>query len=496
MTEKEDYNNIFKSTFLFSFVRVLQILLGIIRNKVVAILLGAEGVGIIGILSNSISLLQTGSGLGISQSAVRDISEANGAGDRSKFSRILSLTNRVILISCLLGCLVTVALSPLLSEWTFGDKSYTIAYFWLAIVVALNILTEGQLALLKGMRQLRTLAKASVIGSIIGLITAVPLYYFFKKSGIVPSLIIASASSVFFSYYFARKIKYEKTKLSLEVVFKQAAPMIKMGVALMLVSFLGLLFDLVIASYIRSRGGLEIVGYYRAGTTIIASYFGIVITAMTTDYYPRISAIHSNNEKLQEEVNKQSEVGLVLIFPIAILFVFLSPIVIKLLYSKQFIATIAYTDYAILGTVLIVCSDSMGMILLAKQSAKIFTLFSFAQRLLFVPVYIFFYNHYGLMGLGISYMLNVLTQFILLAFINRYKFNISFKRRVYKQLVVVLTTILIMVFIRRIDARSIKYLLGFGTLLFSSLYSFKYMKEVMNINLFEYFNKRGNDTYM
>ena len=490
MSEKAAYKEIFKYTFLFSFVKVFQILLGIVRNKVVAVLLGAEGVGIIGILSNAVNLIQTGAGLGIAQSAIRDISEANVSGNKTRFSRIISLTNRVILFTCLLGCIVTIVLSPLLSKWTFGDNSYTISYLWLALVVGLNILTEGQFAILKGMRHLRALAKASMIGSIIGLVTSVPMYYFFGKSGIVPSLIISAISSVFFSNYFVRKIKYDKPKLVLKEIYRDASPMVKMGVALMFVDFLSLLFELIIASYMRSCGGLEVVGYYRAGTTIITSYFGIVLVAMATDYYPRISAIYHDNTKLEEEVNRQSEVGLILIFPIAVLFVFLSPLIIQILYSKEFLQTISYTDYAMVGTILVVCSNNMGMILLAKQAAKIFTVYSFAHRILFLPIYIVFYNLYGLTGLGISYMLNIVVQFLVISFINRYKYNIRFRRKLNIQLIIILTTVIATIFLRKIDAILIRYLLGTCALLFSCLYSYKLMKEVMNINLWEYLKKR------
>jgi PST family polysaccharide transporter len=490
MSEKAAYKEIFKYTFLFSFVKVFQIVVGIIRNKVVAVLLGAEGVGIIGILSNAVSLLQTCAGLGISQSAVRDISEANGCENKTQFSRIISLTNRVILFTCLLGCLVTIVLSPFLSEWTFGDKSYSFAYLWLALVVGLNILSEGQFAILKGMRQLRALARASMIGSIVGLVTSVPLYYFLGKSGIVPSIIISAISAVFFSNYFVRKIKYNKTNLSFKEIYKEASPMVKMGAALMFVDFLSLFFELVIASYMRSHGGLEVVGYYRAGTTIITSYFGIVLTAMTTDYYPRISAIHYDNTKLEVEVNRQSEVGLILIFPIAVLFVFLSPLIIQLLYSKEFLQTISYTDYAMLGTILVVCSNNMGMILLAKQAAKIFTVYSFTHRILFVPIYIVFYNLYGLTGLGISYMLNIVVQFLAYGLINRFKYKIKLKRRLNVQLIIVLATVIFTIFLRKIDAASIRYLLGSCALLFSCLYTYKLMKEVMNINPLGYFQSR------
>jgi O-antigen/teichoic acid export membrane protein len=490
MLEKSGYKDIYKTTFLFSFVKVVQILLAIVRNKVLAVLLGAEGVGIIGILSNSASLLQTGAGLGISQSAVRDISEANNNSDKRRFSRIISLTNRVILFTCLLGSLLTIALSPLLSEWTFGDKSYTIVYMWLALVVGLNILAEGQFAILKGMRQMRALAKASVIGSFVGLVTAVPMYYFLGKPGILPSLIIAAVSAAFFSNYFVSKIKYDKTNVSLKGIYREASPMVKMGIALMFVDFLTLLFDLVIASYVRSRGGIEIVGYYRAGTTIIASYFGIVLNGMATDYYPRICAIHNDNVKLQTEVNRQSEVGLTLIFPIAVLFIFLAPFFLRILYSKEFIHAESYTDYAMLGTIIVICSNNMGMILLAKQVAKVYTIYSFMHRLLFLPVYIVFYNLYGLMGLGISYMLNIIVQFVAYGLINNYKYNIKLKWRLNKQLIIVFLTIILTIFIRKIDIIIVKYLLGFSIFLFSCLYSINFLKKVMDINLWEYLKNR------
>lgn len=305
MTDK-GYKNIFKTTFLFGFVQVFNILVKVGTNKAVALLLGAEGMGIIGLFNSAIGMLKTGAGLGISQSAVRDISEANGSKDEKRFSRIITLTNRVIIFTSLLGIIVTIILSSFLSKWSFGNNEYIIAFVWLSIVVGLNILSEGQLAILKGMRQLRALAKASMIGSVVGLITAVPFYFFFGKGGIVPSLIITAFSALFFSNYFVRKIKYERVKLTWKEIYFESSPMVKMGSALMFTTFIGTLTSLIISSYIRQKTGLEDVGFYTAGTMIMSGYFGIIITALSTDYYPRIAAIHNDNIKIQDELNKQS----------------------------------------------------------------------------------------------------------------------------------------------------------------------------------------------
>ena len=145
--KEESYKNIFKTTFLFGFVQVFNILIKVITNKIVAVLLGAEGMGIVGIYNNTLEFIKSGTSLGISQSAVRDISEANAKDDDKRFSSTISVTNRVIIITGLLGGIVTLLLSPWLSEWTLGNRDYTFAFMLLSIVVVARILTDGQLAI-------------------------------------------------------------------------------------------------------------------------------------------------------------------------------------------------------------------------------------------------------------------------------------------------------------------------------------------------------------
>ena len=276
MSENSSYKSIFKSTFLFGIVQIFNILVKVATNKAIALFLGAEGMGVIGLLNSALGMLQTGAGLGVSQSTVRDISEANGSKDDKKISRIISITNKIIIFTSLFGILITIIFSPFLSKWSFGNNDFIIAFVWLSIVVGLNILSEGQLAILKGMRQLKSLAKASMIGSVVGLITAVPFYYFFGKGGIIPSLIITSLSALFFSNYFVRRIKYKTVKLTWWEIYKESSPIVKMGSALMFTTFIGTLASLIISSYIRQKTGLEDVGFSGFITIKIDFVFGFI----------------------------------------------------------------------------------------------------------------------------------------------------------------------------------------------------------------------------
>lgn len=477
------YSSIFKTTFLFGFVQVFNIAVRVVLNKIVAVLLGAEGLGIIGIYNSVIAMLRNGAGLGISQSAVRDIAEANKKNDAPQFSRIISLTNHVIIWTSVLGIALTIILSPFLSRWSFGSNEYTTAFIWLSLVVGVGILSEGQLAILKGMRQLRALAKSSMLGSVSGVIAAIPFYSLYGKNGIIPSLFITAFASLFFSNYFVRKIKYDKIRFSVASMLKEASPMIRMGIALMLVGFISNVFDVVVVSFINRSGNLADAGFYNAGAAIITGYFGIIITAMSTDYYPRISAVHSDNVLLQEEMNKQSETGLIMIFPAVVLFVFLSPIFVRILYSTEFHVSSGYVDYAMFGVVITVVSNCMGLILLAKQASNIFIWSVLGQRIVLLIVYLTGYKFLGIAGLGISYIITSVLHISLMSILLGYFYHIKLSKRIYKLLGLVLLSTLLVWFIRRIDVNMLKYALGSVFFLLASLFSIIYMKTRINIDL-------------
>ena len=108
---------------------------------------------------------------------------------------------------------------------------------------------------------------------------------------------------------------------------------------------------------------LQDVGFYNAGIMILNGYFGVIITALTTDYYPRIASISDNNIFLQNELNKQATVSLVLCCPLVVLFLFLLPFFIRVLYSEEFFLTVNFIRVAIWGTLITICSNQVYMIL-------------------------------------------------------------------------------------------------------------------------------------
>jgi PST family polysaccharide transporter len=218
---------------------------------------------------------------------------------------------------------------------------------------------------------------------------------------------------------------------------------------------------------------------------IVSGYFGIVISSMTTDYYPRISAVNKDNIKLQEEVNKQAEVALSLIFPLVVIFLFLSPIIISVLYSDEFLKTILYTDFAIIGSAIVICGNCLGMILLAKQKSKIFILTSLIYRVIMIATSIILYSFYGLLGLGLTYLIMSIFHVILMGIIMRHNYKIGLEPNIYRHLSIIIVCSTLIILVKRYDHELIKYTVGGILTLFSILYSFLSLQKRTNFKFYK-----------
>ena len=188
--EKKDdsYSHILKYTGIFGGVQGLNILMSVVRNKLVAIILGPEGMGMISLFNSSIKLVSDSTNLGLSMSAVREVSEAYEHGNEERLNHIVSLVRLWSFLTALFGVLICIVFSPFLNRFTFSWGDHTLHFVHLSPVVAMMAITGGELAILKGTRRLKSLAVISVYGVIGALITSIPLFYIWGESAIVPSI--------------------------------------------------------------------------------------------------------------------------------------------------------------------------------------------------------------------------------------------------------------------------------------------------------------------
>ena len=429
---KSSYRSIFKATSLFGGVQVYQILIQIIKSKFVAVLLGPAGVGIMGLYQSGLQLIQQLSNMGLSQSAVRDVSEANGSNDMQRIAKTVTVVRKLVWVTGILGLILVACFSPLLSKTSFGNYDYTIPFIILSVTLLLDQLSAGQRVVLQGLRRLKDLAKCSAFGVTFGLITSVPLYYWLGIEGIVPTLILNSLCSLLLSWFYSRKIKVEKVKVTTKQTLEQGKLMLVMGVSMSISGILSTIVAYAIRGYIQANGGVEQVGLYQAGFVIMTTYVGMVMNAIATDYYPRLAAINKDNQKCREAVSQQGEIGVMILAPMLTICLVFMPFVLKILYSDKFLAANEYISWACLGMMLRLASWVISFLFVAKAESKLFMINELSANLYYLVFSLIGYKTMGLTDLGIAFALEYIVYFIQCYLIARKKYNFIFSNSFIK----------------------------------------------------------------
>jgi len=417
---KASYNQIVKATTLVGGSQIIGILLGIFRTKVMALLLGLEGIGLIGLYSAVTGMVGTITGLGIGSSGVRQIAEAVGSGDEKKVARTILSLRRTVLVLGTIGMLLTAVLSRPLSQITFGSDDHAVAIALLSVTLFLGAVSSGQTALVQGMRRIADLARLSVFGAFFGAIFSIPMVFCWGKSGIVPSIIAVSTMSILTSWWFARKIPVAKVELPWREAKSEVQGLISLGLVFMASSLMSSGVAYLVRILVLRQIGLDGVGLYQAANTLSTIYIGFVLNAMGMDFYPRLTAVAQDNAACNRMVNEQTEVGLVVAAPGILATLTFAPIVMELFYSAQFVPAYDVLRWQILGMFLRVVSWPLGFAIMAKGKGKIFFWTEFAAHTLHVALLWLGLYLFGLEGTGIAFfILYIFYTALILAVVRR-----------------------------------------------------------------------------
>ena len=475
--QQSSYRQIMKATSLFGGVQFFQIIISVVRSKFVAILLGPAGMGIVGLLTSTTGLIAGLTNFGLGTSAVKNISEASATKDEQRISRVISVMRRLVWITGILGTVITFIFSPLLSQFTFGNKEYTSAFAWISITLLFSQLSTGELVLLQGLRKLQNLAKANVYGSLTGLIITIPLYYKFGIQGIVPVIIITALITLFFSWYFAKKVKIEKTTVTKEITIAEGRSMLVMGFMISLSGLISIVVAYLLRIFINRTGNVADVGFYSAGFTIINTYVGMIFTAMGTDYYPRLSVVANDNKQCIQSINQQSEIALLILAPILMCFLVFVNWAVILLYSTQFLAITGMIYWATLGIFFKAVSWAIAFVFLAKGASKLFfwnELVGNAYTLIFS---LLGYRLGGLTGLGIAFLITYIMYLIQVYFIAKVKYQFSFASSFIKIFTIQFLLALLGFLIVNLVEQPYSYILGTILIGLSWWYSYKELEK-------------------
>lgn len=399
---RSTYDHVIKYTSLFGGVQGLGLLASIVRNKLVAELLGPAGLGLISLYNAAATLLSNSTNFGISFSAVRHVSELYEEGDKEALERFIQVVRTWSMAAALLGMVVCAALSPLLSISYFEDTTQWLSFIWLSPVVGLMALTGGELAILKGTRCLRRVALQSLINSLCALVISVPLFYVWGERAILCSLVMVALCTFVTTLYFSARSYPVTFKYGYLGTFTEGKKMVSLGTAFILAGILGSGVEFLIRAYMVQRGSEADVGMYSAGYLLTVTYASMVFTAMETDFYPRLSAVNHDIRKSNDVVNRQIEASVLLIAPMLVALWVALPMLLSLFYNEEFLPVVAMAQCAIFGMYMRSVALPISYLSLAKGRSRVYLFTESVYDVAAVCLIVCGYTLDGLRGAGIA----------------------------------------------------------------------------------------------
>jgi len=207
--------------------------------------------------------------------------------------------------------------------------------------------------------------------------------------------------------------------------YKNIYKTIKLGLYLVLTNILSNFVFFVIRLLITKEYSLVEVGYFQAAWTLAMFYTGIILNSMAIDYYPRLSSVIKDSEKINSEINLQMKFSLYVGIPLISLFLLLVDYILLVLYSDQFIPAANLTSLFILTNAIKFYIYPLSYIPLAYGDGKFFFLLEFIANIVLLIITYFFVQLFGFIGIGYSYLLFYLYYMVSVFIFVRKKYNIS-----------------------------------------------------------------------
>lgn len=456
----DSYSHILKYTGIFGGVQGLNILVGLVRNKLVALLLGPAGMGLASLFNSTVNFISQATNLGISFSAVKHISELFDNGDEAAVNHFVKVVRAWSLLTALIGMLLCVVAGPLLSDFTFSWGDHTLHFVLLAPAVGLLAITGGETAILKGARQLRSLAVIQIYSVLAAFAISIPVYYVYGQTGIVPVIVLMALVSMLLTIRHSYRLYPIRLK-GAKGLFGEGMEMVKLGIAFVIAGVLGSGAEMLIRSYLNvSSGDLDVVGLYNAGFMLTVTYANMVFSAMETDYFPRLSSVGDDVAALNQTVNRQIEVSLLIASPMLAVLIIILPELIPLLFTSKFLPVVSMAQVTVLAVYIKAISLPVSYITLAKGDSVGYMVLEGIYDVALVALVVFGYQHWGLFGTGVALSVSYLFDILLVGIYAYIRYHYHFSLPVLQYAGIQLSLGLAVYVVTLVDNPYIYWILG------------------------------------
>jgi antigen flippase len=332
--ENSSYRRILWVTSVVGGATLGALLIGLVRNKAIALIGGPSAVGLLGLFTALLAMGASVSTLGLDTSAVRQLSQKTD--DPAEAANVRWAIWTLAWPLALLGAAAIWIFRAPLAYFVVEDPAFADEVGWLGMGVAATVIAASQMAILQGYGRIGDLARIRLGTSIVATIAGVGAVYRFGVAGIVIAVLATPLANCLLAAWFSRSLPTSRRRQLDGAVTSYWKALAAIGTLVMLTNAAASLTQLATRSIVTHELGLDAAGLYHACYAIVAVNLSLILNAMAADFYPRLSRVADDPEAMSLVLNQQIHIGLVLAAPVMAVVSIAAPLVLQILYSSEF----------------------------------------------------------------------------------------------------------------------------------------------------------------
>lgn len=406
---------------LFAASTLSKLIAGLLIVKIVAIYLGAEGLGQLGQFMSLMSMITILAGGGINTGIIKYVAEFEK--DETQLNSYLKAASMITLaVSLILGFVLLIA-APEISRWLFKTDAYATVVRILAVAQFAIALTNLLMGVLNGHKRVKAFAIINATSVLIGAAGVVLGCALYGMRGAMYGLIWMPSCTLFLLlpwYRFGLKFSWQRLlpKWDTQKIrqFAGYSMMIAVTVVTMQMS------QIIIRYIIAAHDSWVQVGYWQAVSKISDSYLLFITVVLSNYYLPRLAALRTRPE-IKKEVFNAYKLAMPALMAMSITIFILRDWVILILFSKDFLPMKNYFTWQLSGDAFKVGAYISCYVAVAKANTRLYISAEIFQATLLIILSHFFVNSYGAIGATYAYFTTYFTYFLISVGILKYYFS-------------------------------------------------------------------------
>jgi O-antigen/teichoic acid export membrane protein len=319
----------------------------VVGGKILALELGAAGVGVFGLLRQLQQNLTTVATCNGATALVQGISTRTG-DDRARYARTLG---RIYLAGGIGVSLVMLLGAPWLGPWLVPDAQGVALLRWLSLAVLATTAQAYYTGLLTANRSIDALVRAQVLGPVAVLVLAWPMARLVRAgqpAGLVLMLIAPGAAIAAAAYLRARKAGLLPAPSRAPVDRSAVRSFFRMSGVYLLAGLVGTGTQYLQSRLVAGSLGLSEAGIYWVAWTLSMSYVSIILGSYGSYYMPALSAL-ADPEERRALIRDYLHLAL-LVMPVLVVGVILfKPWIVRLMFSVELLPSLRVMRWMLVG---------------------------------------------------------------------------------------------------------------------------------------------------